>query len=111
MQRFCSRGEPITETKTLACCRSPDTSARVTVTPLTRGSRSSKRIVSLATSRMASETRARRCIFMMVGPCRSGVPPDLHFQLVVQKLGRRLPSQGFHDFVQRSTHVVALVAD
>ena len=38
--------------------------ARVTVTFMMRGSRNSNKIVSAATSRMASETRAMRCCFM-----------------------------------------------
>src|SRR5215207_4679253 len=59
-----SRTNSMTETNTLACCRSAETSARVTVVNLIRGSRTSNRIASLATSRMASATRARRWCFI-----------------------------------------------
>src|SRR5216684_1560950 len=79
----------MTETNTLACCKSPETSVRVTVTPLTRGSRNSKRMVSLATSRITSATRANRCAF---------ISQSLHFHLVIDKLGHRMRSQRLHDF-------------
>src|SRR3954454_883716 len=106
MQRFCSRGEPITETKTFACCRSPDTSARVTVTPFTRGSRSSNRIVSLATSRIASATRARRCVFMVA----SSRGPS-HVQLVVEQLRDRVDAERLYDLLERLPDVAVLDAD
>ena len=61
---FPSFSDPITETYTLACCKSPEVSTRVTVMFLTRGSRTSNKIVEAATSRMTSETRSSRCDFM-----------------------------------------------
>src|SRR5262249_33784710 len=99
-----SFGEPITETYTLACCRSPETSVRVTVTFLTRGSRSSKRMVSLATSRMTSATRASRCSFM-AGPPRS------YFEFVVEQLGRGVGPECLDDLAQSHLDVMRLVAD
>src|SRR5579884_60832 len=88
------------ETYTLACCKSPDTSARVTVTNFTRGSRSSNRIVSLATSRTASATRARRWVFMM-----------LYFHLVIEQFRHRMPTQGRDDLLESRANVLRLVAD
>src|SRR6516225_5057256 len=101
MHSSCSLGSPMTDTNTLACCKSPETSARVTVTPvvLTRGSRSSNRIVSLATSRTASATRASRWAFMS------------HFHLAVDELGHRVPPQRLGDLLQGAAHVSGLGPD
>src|SRR6266852_3060821 len=93
MVNCCSDGDPMSETKILACCKSPETSARVTVTPFTRGSRSSKRIVSLATSRTASATRARRWVFMQLGS-RSNQ------QLMVEQFRHRVATQRLNDLFQ-----------
>src|SRR5947199_5906161 len=102
MHNCCSFGSPITDTYTLACCKSPDTSARVTVTRLTRGSRSSNRIVSLATSRTASATRASRCVFM-------GPSPRSDLDLVVQQFRHRVDPEGGHDLLERGLYVTRLV--
>ena len=56
----CSFSVPMTDTNTLQCWRSPDTSARVTVTPFTRGSLRSNRMALAAVSRTTSATRASR---------------------------------------------------
>src|SRR4051812_36479128 len=105
------------DTNTLACCRSPDTSARVTVTPLTRGSRSSNRMVSLATSRIASAMRARRCVFISDVHCPLSTvrrpPPNFggqrtadsgqvlsDLQLVIDELRHGMPPQRLHDVLQ-----------
>src|SRR5579871_2984412 len=94
----------MTETKTLACCKSPDTSARVTVTHLTRGSRSSNRIVSLATSRTTSVTRANRYGFMAAF-LDSWWMAAASFHLVIQQFRRRMPPNFIDDTVQGGTNV------
>src|SRR5205814_8067838 len=86
---------------TLACCRSAETSVRVTVTPLTRGSRISNRMVSAATSRMTSATRAVRWAFMAT----------LYLDLVSQKLRDRVDAQGLSDLAERHLDAVDLGAD
>src|SRR5579883_463085 len=96
----CCLSVPMTETYTLACCKSPDTSARVTVTNFTRGSRSSNRMVSLATSRMASATRARRWVFMV-----------LYFHLEIEKFRHGMPAQGGEDLLESRANVLRLVTD
>src|ERR1700722_18526338 len=114
MHSACSFGVPITDTNTLACCKSPATSARVTVTFLTRGSRNSNRIVSLATSRMTSETRARRCCFML-GPisAKPQAAKDrkrLNFHFVGDQFRHGMAAQGLHDLAQRRFQMVRFVA-
>src|SRR5438552_8987293 len=117
MHRFCSWGEPMMDTYTLACWRSPDISARVTVTPLTRGSRSSKRMVSLATSRTTSATRARRCVFIALFSVRDRPPSQqasgrhcsptlrllgrLNIHLVIDELCHGSSTQSLHDLAGR----------
>src|SRR5262245_62736120 len=108
--RSCSFGLPITDTYTLACCRSPDTSARVTVTPLTRGSRSSNRIVWLATSRTASATRANRCVFMVRAPWGKESSVLLHVEVVAHQLGHRVAPQRLDDLLQGGADMAGLVA-
>src|SRR6266545_1861391 len=109
MQSSCSRGEPMSETYTLACCRSPDTSVRVTVTALTRGSRNSNRMVSLATSRTTSATRASRCAFMASPPPAPLVSLDLKF--VVEQFRGRVRAQRLDDLAQRPFDRVGHVTD
>src|SRR5262245_25523196 len=101
------------DTKTLACCRSPDTSARVTVTPFTRGSFSSNRMVSLATSRMTSRTRARRWVFIQGQPWSLAVPGDriLHVQFTINEFRHRVPAQRLGDDLQRVADRLHLAAD
>src|SRR5690348_3422709 len=119
MHRSCSFGVPMTDTKTLACCKSPDTSARVTVTFLIRGSFSSNRIVSLATSRITSATRASRCVFMDPFAPVADAPGSpryirlarLYVELVVEQLGDRVAPQGGDDLLQGATDMARLVAD
>src|SRR5690242_20434171 len=105
MHNSCSLAVPMMETKTLACCKSADTSARVTVTPFTRGSCISNRIVSLATSRITSETLARRCVFMV---------PQVYlerFDLMIHQLGHGMYAEGFDDLPQSGLHVVRFIAN
>src|SRR5262245_43178051 len=96
----CSLAEPMIETKTLACCRSLVTSARVTVTPLTRGSFISNRIVSLATSRITSRTRARRWAFI-----------QSLFHLATDVLRDRMAFQRLCDSLERASPVLAVPTD
>src|SRR5262245_47887824 len=93
----CSLALPMIEMKTFACCRSLVTSARVTVTPLTRGSFISNRIVSVATSRITSRTRARRWAFMR---CL--------FHLAADKLRDRVASERLGDALEHVAHVLAV---
>src|SRR5271168_2557634 len=114
MHNSCSLGVPMTDTKILACCKSADTSARVTVTFLTRGSCNSNRMVSLATSRITSATRAKRCVFMVVPQVRTdktvratapwaghSCPAWSNFHLVVEQLRHGVRAQGLHYLPQR----------
>src|SRR4051794_37911013 len=118
----------MTETKILACCKSAETSARVTVTILTRGSCISNRIVSAATSRMASATRASRWVFMVGNPaqeedqaispwprgCGLGAAANrsaLNFHVMVQQLRYRVAAQGGDDLLEDRPHVMGFVAD
>src|SRR5260370_34994156 len=124
MHKCCSPGVPMTDTKILACCKSPETSTRVTVTPFMRGSRNSKIIVSLATSRTTSATRARRCVFMellehlgersrIVGFHGGLSPPArlIHFNRVIQHFGHWVRLQSRQHLAQDLSHMTALVAD
>src|SRR5262245_48730877 len=114
MHSFCSCSVPMIETYTLACCKSPDTSARVTVTPLTRGSRSSNRIVSLATSRITSETRASRCAFMPRSPVRrrpvAFCPSALDVDLMIDELRHRVILERPDDLVEGGPYVADFIA-
>src|SRR5207302_9609024 len=98
MHRSCSLVVPMIDTYTWACCWSADTSARVTVTPLTRGSRISNRMVSAATSRMTSAPRAVRCAFMAT----------LYLDLVSQRLRDRVGAQRLDDLAQGHLEAVDL---
>src|SRR4051812_42287066 len=102
MHSCCSFGEPIKDTKILACCKSAETSVRVTVTPLTRGSCNSNKIVSAATSRTTSATRAVRCAFMVL-------PSNL--DLVFQKLRHGVDAQCLGNLPQRHLDAVDLRPD
>src|SRR5688572_10202269 len=59
-ERFCLVSSPITDTWTLACRISPETSTWVTVTSWMRGSLSCVRMAMLTTSRMASAALSTR---------------------------------------------------
>src|SRR5262245_14531174 len=98
--RLWSRSEPMTETNTLACCRSAETSARVTVVNLIRGSFNSNRMASLATSRMASATRARRWCFISQ-PRAGSEHRAQHLGLGRDELGDRVGPQGVADLFER----------
>src|SRR5712692_10233777 len=119
-QSCCSPAVPMTETYTLACWRSPETSLRVTVTPFTRGSRNSKRIVSLATSRTTSATRANRWGFIsairgftppaLLGPYRPPNKNNLNLELIVNQFGHRVASQRLQDLRKVFAYLAAFVA-
>src|SRR5262245_26171643 len=107
--RLRSRSEPMTDTYTLACCKSADTSARVTVVNLIRGSLSSNRIASLATSRMASATRASRWCFMAVNRPPGSEHRAQDFRLGGHELGHRVRPQGVADLFECRLHCPGLV--
>src|SRR5262245_12108166 len=78
-----------------------------------RGSCSSNRLVVAATSRMASDTRAMRCCFMITTFPRGSeylAPGLLDFHFTVDELGDRVRLQGLDDFAEHLLDGVRLVA-
>src|SRR3954452_10955613 len=69
-------------------------------------------MVSLATSRIASATRASRKVFMRLlipVPCWLGRPS--HFDFVIDELGHGVTAERLNNLLQGSPHRPGLVAD
>src|SRR5260221_10082701 len=93
-----------------------------------RGSCNSNKIVSAATSRIASDTRARRCCFMIRSRRSGTVVPGVlcnnphqslrswwglvsNFHFRIDELGNRMCLERVHDFTKRFLERMRLVAD